>query len=152
VNPKRQETNEEVLPNSPSRSGRDANADEAVGDEADVGSMADAVLEVDPHLSMQPRKREQDTCGDEVIPGFVLALAYARMTWYFVCSPRRQSMVAVEEEEEHKHERCYEMREFEPLIAHRPVRELVLGSLPSDYRFPLTEVVTEKRMSDTLGQ
>jgi hypothetical protein len=44
------------------------------------------------------------------------------------------------------------MREFEPLVAHRPVRALVLGSLPSDYRFPLTEVVTEKRMSDTLGQ
>jgi hypothetical protein len=99
VNPKRQETHEEVLANSPGRGGRYPYADEAIGNEAYVGAMADAVLEADPHLSMQPRKRKQDACGDEVIPGFVLALAYARLTWCFVCSPRGQSVVAVEEEE-----------------------------------------------------
>ena len=30
-------------------------------------------------------------------------------------------MVAVEEHEEHEHKCCYEVRELEPLIAHRPV-------------------------------
>jgi hypothetical protein len=52
VDSKRQETNEEVLANSPGRSRRYADADEAIGNEAYAGSMADAVFKVDPYLSM----------------------------------------------------------------------------------------------------
>jgi hypothetical protein len=73
VDSKGQETNEEVLSDFPTRSCRYAYADEAVGNEAYVGSVADAVFEVDSHLSMQPRQRKQDSCGDEVIPNYVLA-------------------------------------------------------------------------------
>jgi hypothetical protein len=61
-------------------------------------------------------------------------------------------MVTMEEQEEHKYERRYEMRELEPLIALRPARTLVCEYLPSIRCLPLTVVVTEKRMSDILGQ
>jgi len=43
-----------VLSDTPVRLGGYANADEAVGDKAYIGSVADAVLEVDANLAMQP--------------------------------------------------------------------------------------------------
>ena len=51
---KRQEADEEMLSDTPFGSGGYADADEAVSNQAYVGSMADAVLKVDSNLSMQP--------------------------------------------------------------------------------------------------
>lgn len=50
----RHEADEEMLTNAPGRSGGYANADEAVGDKAYAGFVADAVLEVDADLTVQP--------------------------------------------------------------------------------------------------
>jgi hypothetical protein len=54
VDSKRQEADKEVLSNAPGGSGWYADADEAVGHEAYVGPVADAVLEVDSYLSVEP--------------------------------------------------------------------------------------------------
>lgn len=54
VNAKRHEADEEMLSDAPGRSSRDANADEAVGDKAYAGFVADPVLEVDADLTVEP--------------------------------------------------------------------------------------------------
>ena len=54
MNAERHEADEEMLSDAPGRSGGDANADEAVGDNANVGFVANSVLEVDADLTMQP--------------------------------------------------------------------------------------------------
>ena len=43
-----------MLSDAPGRSRRDANADEAVGDKAYAGFVADTVLEVDSDLTVEP--------------------------------------------------------------------------------------------------
>ena len=50
----RHEADEEMLSDAPGRSRRDANADEAVGDKAYAGFVADTVLEVDSDLTVEP--------------------------------------------------------------------------------------------------
>lgn len=54
MNSEPHEADEEMLANAPGRSGGDANADEAIGDKAYAGFVADAVLEVDTNLTVQP--------------------------------------------------------------------------------------------------
>ena len=50
----RHEADEEMLSNAPSRSGGNANADEAVGSKAYPGLVVHTVLKVDADLAMQP--------------------------------------------------------------------------------------------------
>ena len=54
VDAERHEADEEMLSDAPGRSRRDANADEAVGDKACAGFVADTVLEVDADLTVEP--------------------------------------------------------------------------------------------------
>ena len=54
VNAERHKADEEMLSDAPGRSGGYANADEAIGDKAYAGFMADTVLEVDADLTVQP--------------------------------------------------------------------------------------------------
>lgn len=54
VDAERHEADEEMLSDAPGRSSRDANADEAVGDKAYAGFVADPVLEVDADLTVEP--------------------------------------------------------------------------------------------------
>jgi len=62
------ETDEEMLAYAPSGCRRYAHANEAVGCHAQFCFVTDTMLEVDANLAMQPRKGEECTGGDEVVP------------------------------------------------------------------------------------